>query len=79
MFLCSKGALCNKCYEEAKQIEKTHIKEVYKGSLLLGFISRRSNIIGCAQEIPDGWMISKNKKDWSGNYRTRKLAREALC
>ena len=60
------------------------IQSVFVNDIRIGFIARRSIIIGCTQEIPDGWMCTKNivKPEWFGNFPKRKEARkaiEALC
>lgn len=58
--------------------QNNQIKSIWHNNIHIGFIARRSSVIGCAQEIPDGWMINTDKRNWSGNFKTRKLAREAL-
>ena len=56
------------------------IQEVLVNDITIGFIARRSVIVGIALDIPDGWMITRsiNPTLWSGNYSTRKEAREAM-
>jgi len=54
------------------------IISVYDGDTRAGFIARRSNIIGWAMEIPNGWCVSKDLKEWTGNYATRSNAIEEL-
>lgn len=56
------------------------IKEVTTDDITIGFIARRSVILGVNQETIDGWMVTKsvNPTLWAGNYTTRKEAREAL-
>lgn len=58
------------------------IKSIYEGNMRIGFIARRSTIIGCTDSIQDGWMavekLSYPPCFWWGNYNTRKEAAEAL-
>ena len=56
------------------------IQEVVTDGITVGFIARRSVIIGIDQHTPDGWMITKSvvKPFWIGGYKNRKDAREVL-
>ena len=57
------------------------IKSVFDGSVRIGYIARRSSIIGWADHMPDGWMITfglSYPSYWCGNYKTRKEAVMAL-
>lgn len=58
------------------------IKSVFENGMRIGFIARRSAIIGWACDLPDGWMIihalSYAPCQWWGNFKTRKEAVSAL-
>ena len=57
------------------------IEEIFVNGISIGFRCRRSVIFGFCQEIPDGWSIGVregNKIAFSGNYGTRKEAKQAL-
>lgn len=56
------------------------VHEVIVDDITIGFIARRSVIVGIHQEVSDGWMITKKitQSLWSGNFETRKEARLAL-
>lgn len=57
------------------------IEEIFVNGISIGFRCRRSVMFGIVQEIPDGWSVGVregSKLAFSGNYRTRKEAKQAL-
>lgn len=59
---------------------KSEILSIFEDNICIGFMARRSVILGLSNEIPDGWMITKDIKNpvWKGNYSIRKKAKEEL-
>lgn len=56
------------------------VTTVVENGVVIGYMARRSVIAGMAWDIPNGWVICADirKPSWTGNYATRKAAREVL-
>ena len=57
------------------------IKSVFQGNVRIGYIARKSAVMGCVDNIPNGWIAAPEPSytsNWSGNYKTRKEAIVAL-